>query len=86
MAVLYVPAEFRIEVVPSDYAIGGAIYIFGATLYMVRAPERCRPGSFNVCGMSHNLFHFCVVVACFLHYQAGLACYFRRREFHCPAI
>jgi adiponectin receptor len=35
------------------YAIGGYIYIQGAVLYVMRVPERCKPGSFDLCGASH---------------------------------
>jgi len=76
--------QYLMEVKSLDYAVGGAIYIFGAILYILKAPEKCKPGKFNVCGQSHNLFHFCVVIACFLHYYAGLDCYLRRKEFICP--
>jgi adiponectin receptor len=31
------------------WALGGAIYIFGALLYMTKVPERCKPGSFDIC-------------------------------------
>mmetsp|Transcript_27308 Transcript_27308/g.20446 ORF Transcript_27308/g.20446 Transcript_27308/m.20446 type:complete len:225 (+) Transcript_27308:812-1486(+) len=59
---------YTIEDRSEDYLVGAAVYVVGTSLYIARAPERCRPGSFNVCGMSHNLFHICVVIACFLHY------------------
>jgi len=35
------------------YAIGGAVYIAGACNYILRMPERCRPGTFDFCGASH---------------------------------
>ena len=35
------------------YALGGYIYIQGAIFYMIRCPERCSPGKFDVCGASH---------------------------------
>ena len=30
------------------WAMGGAFYIFGAVLYMLRIPERFRPGTFDI--------------------------------------
>jgi adiponectin receptor len=30
------------------WALGGALYIFGAILYMMRVPERFSPGSFDI--------------------------------------
>lgn len=35
------------------YAIGGAVYVAGALIYIMRMPERCKPGAFDVCGASH---------------------------------
>jgi channel protein (hemolysin III family) len=55
-----------IDVLP--WGLGGAIYIIGAGIYVARVPERCKPGKFNVFGHSHQLFHFCVVTACIIHY------------------
>jgi adiponectin receptor len=46
-------SRFIITPEPWAYAIGGAIYIFGAFLYVTRVPERCRPGKHNIFGASH---------------------------------
>lgn len=35
------------------YAVGGYSYLQGATLYVLRIPERCKPGKFDICGASH---------------------------------
>ena len=35
------------------YAVGGAIYIFGALLYVCCVPERFMPGKFDIFGSSH---------------------------------
>jgi predicted membrane channel-forming protein YqfA (hemolysin III family) len=37
-----------------------------------------------MCGHSHQLFHFCVLIACCVHYFENLTIYHRRQEFHCP--
>jgi len=52
-----------------EYICGALIYVLGAVLYMTKVPERCKPGAFDICGHSHQLFHFCVVIACFVHYS-----------------
>jgi len=43
-------------------------YLIGATLYACRIPERFCPGKVDLVFHSHQLFHMCVVVACFVHY------------------
>lgn len=48
--------------------LGGGIYILGAVLYALRVPEKCKPGCFDFCGASHQIFHFCVLIGSFLHY------------------
>ncbi|KAH7310510.1 putative hemolysin-III channel protein Izh2 [Stachybotrys elegans] len=48
----------------------GAMYIFGAFLYAVRWPERSAPGSFDIWGNSHQIFHFFVVLAAATHLYA----------------
>lgn len=36
-----------------EYITGALIYVVGAVLYMTKVPERCKPGSFDMCGHSH---------------------------------
>ncbi|KAL1853537.1 hypothetical protein VTK73DRAFT_9004 [Phialemonium thermophilum] len=45
----------------------GALYIFGAFLYAIRWPERLSPGTFDIWGSSHQLFHICVLLAAASH-------------------
>ncbi|KAF2871853.1 hemolysin-III related-domain-containing protein [Massariosphaeria phaeospora] len=45
----------------------GALYILGAVIYAARFPERMRPGSFDIWGSSHQIFHFLVVLAVATH-------------------
>ncbi|KAI9148063.1 ADIPOR-like receptor IZH2 [Paramyrothecium foliicola] len=45
----------------------GAMYIFGAVLYAVRWPERSSPGSYDLWGNSHQIFHMFVVLAAATH-------------------
>ncbi|EFY91687.1 hypothetical protein J3458_004915 [Metarhizium acridum] len=50
----------------------GAMYIFGAVLYAVRWPERSFPGSFDIWGSSHQIFHVFVLLAAATHFY-GMA-------------
>lgn len=52
--------------------IMAATYIFGATLYVLRIPERLFPGKFDIWASSHQLFHVCVVTAALVHYNSLL--------------
>jgi len=40
---------------------GGYVYISGAIMYAIRAPEKCFPRKFDLCGASHQIFHFAVI-------------------------
>lgn len=46
----------------------GFLYVAGTTLYALRIPERFFPGKFDVWFHSHQLFHFFVLCAAFVHY------------------
>ncbi|KAG5931895.1 hypothetical protein E4U53_001553 [Claviceps sorghi] len=46
----------------------GAMYIFGAVLYAMRWPERTSPGSFDIWGSSHQIFHMFVLLAAATHF------------------
>ncbi|AMD20149.1 HCL002Cp [Eremothecium sinecaudum] len=50
-------------------------YIFGAFLYGIRFPEMLAPGSFDIWGHSHQLFHVMVVFGALCHLKALLLCY-----------
>ena len=43
------------------------LYLFGAALYVLRIPERFKPGAFDIWAHSHQLFHLCVVAAALVH-------------------
>jgi adiponectin receptor len=49
------------------YFLEGAILVLGAFFYATRCPESVRPGKFDVCGCSHNIFHVLVVLATVVH-------------------
>ncbi|RIB06552.1 hemolysin-III related-domain-containing protein [Gigaspora rosea] len=48
--------------------ITGAIYLIGAVFYGYRIPERFFPGTFDIWGHSHQIFHFLVVFASLAYY------------------
>ncbi|KAM0807173.1 hypothetical protein AB5N19_07512 [Seiridium cardinale] len=50
----------------------GFLYIFGAFLYAVRWPERSAPGTFDIWGSSHQLFHVLILFAAASHLK-GMA-------------
>ncbi len=43
----------KIPVNVTWFALGGYLYVQGAVLYILRVPERCKPGAFDLCGASH---------------------------------
>ncbi|KAI1264269.1 hemolysin-III channel protein Izh2 [Xylariaceae sp. FL1019] len=45
----------------------GALYIAGSCLYAARWPERTSPGSFDIWGHSHQLFHVLILLAAAAH-------------------
>jgi len=47
----------------------GLIFILGALLYTYRIPERFFPGQCDLVFHSHQIFHVCVVVACYVEYH-----------------
>jgi len=47
----------------------GAIFMLGACLYAFRVPERFFPGKCDIVFQSHQIFHVCVVVGCYVEYH-----------------
>ncbi|TID22807.1 HlyIII-domain-containing protein [Venturia nashicola] len=45
----------------------GLLYITGAFIYAARIPERWRPGTFDIWGNSHQLFHMFAVFGAVMH-------------------
>ncbi|KAH9450472.1 hypothetical protein MJO28_010071 [Puccinia striiformis f. sp. tritici] len=50
----------------------GAMYIIGAIFYAERFPERLTPGSFDLIGSSHQIFHALILIAAAMHYMSAL--------------
>jgi adiponectin receptor len=57
----------------------GASYLLGLTIYAVRCPERYRPGHYDICGHSHQIWHLAVVVGIVLAYIATIINYYQRQ-------
>lgn len=53
-------------------AIMAGFYAIGTMIYVVRIPERWKPGLFDLGGHSHNLFHMLVIAGAYTHYRAAL--------------
>ena len=77
--------EFCLDLPFTLYAIGGAVYIIGAVIYVIRYPECLRPGHYDLCGASHQIFHFCVLAACVIHYTQNYRAYIQKQSMVCPA-
>ncbi|KAA6416251.1 MAG: hemolysin-III channel [Lasallia pustulata] len=45
----------------------GLLYILGAGIYATRMPERLKPGSFDIWGSSHQIFHVLILLAAAAH-------------------
>lgn len=45
--------EYMLEPRVTQFLLGGLLYAFGASLYITRVPERCKPGCFDIFGHSH---------------------------------
>lgn len=66
------------------YVASGFAYLFGLYIYAVRCPERNRPGQFNVCGHSHQIWHCLVVLGIIFTYVGVLQNYEIRKTCPCP--
>ncbi|KAI5863798.1 mPR-like GPCR protein [Durotheca rogersii] len=49
------------------YLVEGALFSTGAIVYATRFPESLRPGTFDIYGASHQIFHVLVVIATVVH-------------------
>ncbi|KAG8094957.1 hypothetical protein GUJ93_ZPchr0012g20988 [Zizania palustris] len=60
-------------------------YLIGTAFYMTRVPERWRPGMFDLCGQSHQIFHALVIAGALAHYGAAVVFMQARDDIGCPA-
>ncbi|KAI1813688.1 mPR-like GPCR protein [Poronia punctata] len=49
------------------YLAEGGLFLIGAITYASRFPERLKPGTFDIWGSSHQIFHVLVVIATLVH-------------------
>ncbi|OTA55836.1 mPR-like GPCR protein [Hypoxylon sp. EC38] len=49
------------------YLAEGGLFLLGAVVYATRFPESISPGTFDIYGSSHQIFHILVVVATVVH-------------------
>ena len=70
---------------PVYFALGGAIYIAGAIIYVSRFPERRFPGKFDIWGSSHQIWHFMIIAAASVHIYASIDIYYKRQNVPCLA-
>ncbi|THG10971.1 hypothetical protein TEA_028064 [Camellia sinensis var. sinensis] len=50
----------------------GVLYGIGAFIYVIRVPERWKPGNFDIVCSSHQLFHVLVDAGAYTHFHTGL--------------
>ncbi|OJJ06364.1 hypothetical protein ASPVEDRAFT_45755 [Aspergillus versicolor CBS 583.65] len=65
------------------------VYFAGACVYASQVPERWRPGLFDYCGGSHNIWHLAVLGGILFHYHAMqdlFANAFQRAQGECPNL
>lgn len=55
------------------------LYLTGAAFYISRMPERWKPGSFDIAGHRHQIFHVFVVLGALAHSVATLLIFDSRR-------
>lgn len=58
-------------------------YLTGTMFYVIRIPERWKPGWFDLAGHSHQIFHVFVVFGALAHYSATLVFLEWRDRFGC---
>ena len=67
------------------YVLLSFSYAFGLAIYLARCPERKRPGKHNLCGHSHQLWHFFVVLGLIFTYLGVWESYEMRKISVCPS-
>lgn len=68
------------------YLLCGFFYLFGLYIYTVRFPERNKPGKFNTCGNSHQIWHMFVILGIFATYMGALEDFETRKYCMCPSL
>ena len=77
------PTEMPILKTCIIMGISGATYIVGAHFYILKIPERWKPGFFDIWLNSHTIWHFFVFFAALLHFFAVIEAYTARALYVC---
>ncbi|KAN0083331.1 hemolysin-III related domain containing protein [Elaphomyces granulatus] len=64
---LYGVRQMTLQIGLGWLLLQGFLYILGAVIYAARVPERLSPGTFDMMGSSHQIFHVLVVCAALAH-------------------
>ncbi|CAG8456063.1 276_t:CDS:2 [Diversispora eburnea] len=68
-AIILYGVKLSLDVIALKWMImTGGFYVLGAVVYGTRIPESLLPGSFDVWGSSHQIFHFFVLAGTLTHY------------------
>lgn len=67
-----------------EYFAVGVSYLSGLYIYTIRCPERNKPGKYNICGHSHQIWHCMVVLGIICTYFGALENLAMRRNSSCP--
>ncbi|EGR29870.1 hypothetical protein IMG5_147130 [Ichthyophthirius multifiliis] len=54
-------------------------YLIGLIIFALRCPERYKPGHFDICGASHQLWHVMVLIGIGLTYVASIINFYTRK-------
>jgi len=65
------------------YLAMGVAYLGGLTIYSFKCPERYKPGKFDICGHSHQIWHVCVLLGIILTYFGAFDNYYTRMKIPC---
>jgi adiponectin receptor len=57
----------------------GVCYLSGLSIYLARCPERMRPGRFDTCGHSHQIWHLSVIAGIICAFLGTLLNFYQRR-------
>eukprot|EP01066_Platyproteum_vivax_P021277 Platyproteum_vivax@DN9324_c0_g1_i1.p1 len=76
--------QFAIWRIVGWMALTGGSYITGGMLYACRFPEKYFPGTFDIWGSSHQIFHLFVLMGAANHYIAVMIAYKSRSVCGCP--
>lgn len=68
------------------YVLMGISYVGGLAIYAAKCPERYKPGSFDICGASHQLWHISILIAIVLSYIGSLINFYTRKMNTCPIV